>query len=145
MPLMVRGVWNMCKAGTMGTVSGHPHENFCSRTRTVDPPPFLIVVQYIRSWLCDMVVAMWMGSPAPLTPSLTQAVVPSCQRWILRLKLAVMHLLWLYHAGVIGGTDRTKSFLLWLRQCDCGCDTGSYCCVFSHLCVIYEEEDDAGE
>lgn len=55
---------------------------------------------------------MWMGSPAPLTPSLNQAVDPSCQRQILRLKLAVMHLLWLYHAGVIGGADRTKFFSL---------------------------------
>ena len=48
------------------------------------------------------------SSTAPLTPSLIQAVAPSCQQWILGLKWAVVHVPWLYHAGVISSAGGTK-------------------------------------
>lgn len=53
---------------------------------------------------------MWLGNPAPLTPFLIQAVAPSCQQWILGLKLAVMRVLWLHHGGVIDSAGGTKLF-----------------------------------
>lgn len=134
-PLRVRGVWNLHKADTTGTVSDHPRAHFSLHTRA---DPHLFSVQFSTS--APGCVIRWLGSSAPLTPSLIQAVSPSCQQWILGLKLAAMHVLWLYHAGVISGADGTKLFLLLLKKCDCECGCGiwSHCRVFSHPCVICE-------
>lgn len=110
----------------MCTAGHHPREDHCfsSHSRRADHPfsqcspvHLLLVVRYGGGFVA--------GQSCPTL--LIQAIAPSCQQWILGIKLAVMHVLWLYHA--CGRADGTKLF-------SCYQNSVIMLCIFSPLCYL---------